>query len=144
MIGAAAQLQEALPQVQIDAERGRAVITEIALLQQRQAAGQINPVVVMHIGYNGILTDRQFDQIMTTLAGARRVVWVTLKVPRDWETHNNIVLAAGVKRYPNAVLVDWRAASIKHPEYFWGDGIHLRPDGAKVYAAMIAAAVSAP
>ncbi len=30
------------------------------------------------------------------------------------------------------------------PELFWEDGIHLRPQGARVYAALVAAAVNAP
>jgi hypothetical protein len=53
-------------------------------------------------------------------------------------------LAEGVARYPNAVLVDWHAASIDHPDFFWGDGIHLRPEGAQAYAQLIAASLGAP
>jgi hypothetical protein len=48
------------------------------------------------------------------------------------------VLADGVTRYPNTVLVDWNAASAGHPEFFWDDGIHLRPAGAQAYAHLIA------
>jgi lysophospholipase L1-like esterase len=52
---------------------------------------------------------------------------------------NNEVLADGAGRYPNrAVLVDWHAESVGHPEYFW-DGLHLTPPGARAYADLIAA-----
>jgi hypothetical protein len=51
------------------------------------------------------------------------------------------VIADGVKKYPNALLVDWRAASVDHPEFFWDDGIHLRPDGAQVYADLISTTI---
>jgi hypothetical protein len=46
-----------------------------------------------------------------------------------------------VKKYPNAQMVDWRAASINHPEYFWDDGIHLRPEGAQFYTDLITDAI---
>ena len=43
--------------------------------------------------------------------------------------------------HPNAVLVDWFTASDGHPEYFYDDGTHLRPDGAAQYAALVKAAI---
>jgi len=76
-------------------------------------------------------------------ADVRRVVFVNLKAPRDWEGPNNAVLAEGVKRYPNAVLVDWHAASVGRPEFFC-DGIHLQQQGAQAYAQLIAAYARAP
>jgi hypothetical protein len=38
-------------------------------------------------------------------------------------------------------LVDWRAASVPHPEYFWDDDTHLRPEGAAAYASLLASQV---
>ena len=51
---------------------------------------------------------------------------------------NNAVLADGAGRHPNAVVVDWYAASLEHPEYLWEDGTHLTPEGARAYAGLIA------
>ena len=48
-----------------------------------------------------------------------------------------------VRRYPNAVLVDWYSASVEHPEYFVEDGIQLRIEGQRVYAGLIAEALDA-
>ena len=99
--------------------------------------------VVVHLGTNGTFTDAQFDQIMTILAGAPKVVFVNDKVPqRSWEGTNNQVIAAGVARYPGrAVLVDWYSASANRPELFYDDGTHLKPDGAAFYAQLIASAL---
>ena len=36
----------------------------------------------------------------------------------------------GVKKYKNAVLLDWHGYGGAHPEFFYDDGIHLRPEGA--------------
>ena len=78
------------------------------------------------------------DAIMDVLKDRKRVVFVNLKVPRRWEQPDNDVLAANVAKYPNAVLIDWHNVGGAHPEYFYEDGIHLRPDGARAYAELIA------
>jgi lysophospholipase L1-like esterase len=75
--------------------------------------------------------------MMWVLAGVRRVVFVNVNVPRAWQQPNNEVLAEGVRRYPNAVLVDWYFGSVNHPEFFVEDGVHLQINGQRVYADLI-------
>ena len=41
------------------------------------------------------------------------------------------------KEYPNVHIVDWVEASKDHPEYFWGDGIHVKGEGVDAYANVI-------
>ncbi len=144
LIGAAEEIQKALGQVGIDAAQGRQVQAIIETLRARRAAGQLGEVVVVQAGNNGTLSAKQFDEMMALLADVRLVVFVNVKVPRPWEAPNNKVLAEGVQRYPNAVLADWHAASAGHPELFWDDGIHLRPEGAKAYAVLVAEALATP
>jgi lysophospholipase L1-like esterase len=95
--------------------------------------------VVIDIGNNGTLTTEQFDEMMRVLEDVRNVVFVNVKVPRTWEQPNNEVLAEGVRRYPNTVLVDWYAASSNRPDFFVDDGYHLQPEGQQVFADLIAA-----
>jgi lysophospholipase L1-like esterase len=64
-------------------------------------------------------------------------VFVNVNVPRAWEQSNNEVLTEGVRRYPNAVLVDWYSAGVNHPEFFVEDGVHLQIKGQRVYADLI-------
>ncbi len=109
------------------------------MLEARQAAGTLGDLVIVHLGTNGSFTSGEFDRIMEIAGGAQRVVFVNLRVPRDWEGGDNAILAEGVQRYPNAVLVDWHSVAVEHPEYFYDDGIHLNPEGATNYAALIAA-----
>ena len=63
--------------------------------------------------------------------------------PREftWRAPNNKVIRNVVPDYPNAVLVDWYAASEERPEYFTSDGIHLTAAGARAYADLIKAEV---
>ena len=70
------------------------------------------------------------------------MIFINTKVPRNWQDLNNTALAEGVKRYPNTLLLDWNAASAGHPEWFWSDGIHLRPEGADAYANLVAATIN--
>ena len=70
------------------------------------------------------------------------MIFLTTRVPRKWQEPNNTALTEGVKRYPNASLLDWNAASNEHAEWFWNDGIHLRPEGARVYVNLIAGFVN--
>lgn len=141
MLGASLYLGKTLGNVDVDAKLGRQVSAAIRILQERKQANLLAPVVVVHMGNNGTFSARQFDEMMALLKDVRRVVFVNDKVPRKWQEPNNTALSEGVKRYPNTVLVDWNAASISHPEWFWSDGIHLRPEGAAVYASLIAASI---
>ena len=137
MLGAAEPLEGAVENLEImDAAVGLYPMDAIEILRSRSAAGELGDTVIIHVGENGPFSAEEFDEMMDILDG-RRAVFVNVKVPRTWEAPNNEVLAEGTGQYPNAVLVDWYAASAAHPEYFWDDGIHLRPEGAKVYADLI-------
>jgi hypothetical protein len=144
MLGAAPQMADAVEGgVDVDAKVGRQVSAVIDLLRTRRDSGHLGPVVLLHIGNNGVFTDGEMDDLMRLLRCEYRVVFVNLKEPRPWEGPNDQVIANGVARYANAMMIDWRTASIDHPELFYDDGIHLRPDGARAYASLIARTVNA-
>lgn len=143
-LGAAGELARALADEDTDAALGRQVSQAIGILRTRRAAGPLAPIVVVHLGNNGPISAKQFADLMSVLGGVRRVVLVNVQAPRAWEAPNNALMAQASKQYPNVVTVDWHAAGSKHPEYFWKDGIHLRPAGAQAYANLIAAAINAP
>ncbi len=137
MIGASDELTKQISNLDLEASIGLQFWSATDILKARKASGQLGEIVIVHVGDNGLFTPAMFDDMMNVLSGTQRVVFVTLKVPRPWETQNNRILADGVKRYPNATLVDWHTASADRPGYFWNDGMHLRPEGAKVYAELI-------
>jgi hypothetical protein len=144
MLGAAGALAGAIGNAEVDAAVSRQVSDGVAVLEGRQQAGTLGDAVVIHLGTNGSFTSGQFDRIMEVLAGVERVVFVNLRVPRDWESGDNATLAEGVARYQNAVLVDWHAVANEHPEYFYEDEIHLNPEGAAAYSALVAESVGTP
>ena len=138
MLGAAHQLAEDVPGIDLDASVGRQVAEVIALLQERKASGELGEVVLLHIGNNGRFNASQFDRIMEVVGPERRVVFLTLKVSRSWEESNNRVISEGVERHEGAFLVDWRAALEERPEVLWKDGTHLRPEWASFYVELLA------
>ena len=149
MLGAVDALLQEMPNlVLLDAQGSRQPPAAIDVLRRRRAAGQLGESVVVHVGNNGPFTDEDFDEMMRVLAEVRKVLVVNVTVPSNVEdpvaVPNNAVLAAGVQRYPNAVLVDWRAASGGHPEFFGEDGLHLTFQGAQAYADLIATHLGDP
>ena len=145
MLGAVGRLQKAIGGLSVvDAEVGMQVYTAVDILRARAASGQVGEVMVVHLGNNGTFTAEEFDEIMQALSGVEKVVFVNVKVPRAWEQPNNEIIAEGVQKYPNAVLVDWYSASVNRPELFYRDGFHVRPGGQKVYADLISSYLTAP
>ncbi len=143
MLGAVDQLAAVLPGIQIDGALGLQAASAVEMLRTLSESGQLGEAVVVHIGSNGLIQRSEFEAIMAILEDVPRVVFVNVKVPRAWEARNNELLASQVARYSNAVLVDWRGASADQADYFWNDGVHLRAEGAEVYAALIAAHIPA-
>lgn len=137
MLAAAGYLAESIPGLVIDAAVGRQPAAILEAMRARAASGGLGSLVLIQAGNNGPLTSRQFEEMMALAKGAERVVFVNLRLPRDWEAGNNEVLARGVAAYPNTMLVDWHAASLGKPHLFWDDGIHLRPVGARLYADLV-------
>ncbi len=138
MLGAASELRRVLPGLEVDAQVSRQLSVAIEILRRRREAGTLGQFVIVHIGDNSYIRPQQYDELMQLLVDVPRVVVVNLKEPRQWEAANNQIIADTVRRYPNAVLADWRGATINHPEYFARDGIHIGAAGARVYTALIA------
>ncbi len=148
MLGAASQLAATVnamfgnqPVTGVNAAESRQFSAGVDLIEQLKNAGQLGQDVVVQLGTNGTVDPGDFDRMMSMLSDRKKVVIINAKVPRQWEQQVNDALAAGVKKYRNAVLLDWHGYGGQHPEFFYDDGIHLRPEGAAAYAQFVAQAV---
>jgi peptidoglycan/LPS O-acetylase OafA/YrhL len=142
MLGAANQLASAIAGIDVDAVVSRSMDNAIGVLQSRYESGTLADVVLLHVGNNGPIHDEQMERIAALVGEGRTVLFLSLRVPRNWEEGNNDVLARAVARHANFELLDWRTASGDRPEVMWKDGIHLRPEGATYYAALVQAALA--
>jgi hypothetical protein len=140
MLGAAQALQTTIgsDKLYLDAAESRQFSAGVDTIQSLRDQGELGDEAVIQLGTNGTINPDDFDRMMGILHDAKRVVLVNAHVDRPWEQQVNDTLADGAKRYPNAVLVDWHAIAAEHPEFFWDDGIHLRPEGQEFYAQLIA------
>lgn len=142
MLGAGPQYADALPSCGIvDAAESRQLSSAPTVLAQHLGPGIER--VVIHLGTNGEVSPGEAEAVLASLAGVPEVLVVNVQLngTRPWEGSVNQVLAEAVAGHPNAVLVDWKAASDGHPEYFAGDGIHMAAAGAQVYGFVIAATI---
>jgi peptidoglycan/LPS O-acetylase OafA/YrhL/lysophospholipase L1-like esterase len=138
MLGAAPQLKDVLgPDSYIDAHVGRQFKEATSMIDWFAANGKLGQVVVVHLGNNGTVSADTVDDVLDRLGNVPKVIVVNVRVNREWQDSVDATLAARVPAHPNAVLLDWFAASDGHPEYFYDDGTHLRPAGAAQYAALI-------
>ena len=141
MLGAAPQLKEVLGgDSYVDAHVGRQFKEASSMVDWFAANGKLGQVVIVHLGNNGTVSADTVDDVLDRLGNVPRVVVVNVRVDREWQDSVDATLAARVPAHPNAVLLDWFAATDGHPEYFYDDGTHLRPAGAAQYAALIKSA----
>jgi lysophospholipase L1-like esterase len=122
-------LKTTIPGINVDASVSRQWSEGEQILQTLKADGQLGGDVVVGLGTNGPITDAEFDNMMTILSGASRVVFVNVHVDRPWQDPNNAVLASGATRYPNVVVADWATLAAQNPAWFGADGTHLAIDG---------------
>ena len=142
MLGAVADLRQDIAGISVEAVEGQQASDAFRRLGALLSAGQVGPAVVLQSGTNGSMDPVALDGLLTRLAG-RRVVILNVHVPRPWQNADNATLAAAARTHANVILIDWNAAAAAHPEWFWGDGTHLRPGGAARYTALIQGALGA-
>jgi hypothetical protein len=122
----------------VDAKESRQFSAGVDEIQAYKAQGLLGQYVIVQLGTNGAVDPGDFDRMMSILSDRQKVIIINAKVPRPWEQEVNDTLAAGVKKYKNASLLDWHSYGDAHPEFFYDDGIHLRPAGADAYAHFVA------
>ena len=97
--------------------------------------------MLVEVGYNdppAEFAQRIDDSVDALLgAGVQRILWVNM---REWQQQYigmNQTLAAAAERHPQITMIDWESYSRTHYEWFQGDGIHLRYDGAVAMATLL-------
>ena len=111
---------------------------------QLKANGDIGNRLILELGTNGYYSVAQLQSLLTSLGPMKKVVLVNTRVPQPWEQAVNHTIAAVAQSDPEVTVVDWYDASADYPQYFYPDGVHLDPAGAKYYAALLVQALDAP
>jgi hypothetical protein len=137
MLASATALQARLPGITIDAAVSRQMITAPQVIARLSATGQLRPIIVLGLGTNGPFTPDQLNQILHDLGPDHRILLVNVHVPKPWQDQVNTVLD-GTRAQPGITIADWHNLIAAHTALLYPDGTHPRPDGAALYADMIA------
>jgi peptidoglycan/LPS O-acetylase OafA/YrhL len=131
--------------IQINAEECRPFGRAIEVLRGYQREKRLGEVVVIHLGTNNSsIPASQFRSLMNLLADRRLVLFLTVRSEHaDACEKVNKALESLVMEFPNARVFDWSGASGTHPELFYADHTHLRPEGSQFYARMILTQIAA-
>jgi peptidoglycan/LPS O-acetylase OafA/YrhL/lysophospholipase L1-like esterase len=142
MLGAKGALETKIPGIHVDAAVSRQFGTAIDVIEALKNSGQLAPVVVIHLGTNGVITPGHMQRLKDLLADRQRVVFLNLFVPRSWQNGDNAVLQEWIPKFANAVLINWNGEGSLHPEYFYPDHIHVNTSGREAYADLVAAQIN--
>ena len=142
MLAVSVALEQEFPGIYVNAVVSRHTDEGLSVLQGLAASGSLRPVVLVGLGTNGGVSTQQVQQLMAVVGPKREVILVNTLVPLPYEQGTNSVLADAARTYPNVVLANWNQAISGHVSMLRPDGIHPLASGAKVYAAMIKAALT--
>jgi peptidoglycan/LPS O-acetylase OafA/YrhL len=123
--------------VQIDAVESRQFDDGVRAIETFAAEGRLTPVVVVHLGNNGVAPPGALDRVVAAVGPDRRLVLVSVRVPRRWEGQVNDEILRTVAAHPNVVLADWNTVSASEPGLLIDDGVHLTARGRAVYRDLV-------
>jgi hypothetical protein len=133
LLGASEEITAALPgdDVFVNAHENVSLLGTLPTLEADRPG--MGDVVVLDLGYNDAseLTawrDR-LDRAAAILDGVPKVIWLDQRDFADGRAQMNDELRAVAQLHPNIEVVDWNAVVGAHPDYVYGDGIHLTPAG---------------
>jgi peptidoglycan/LPS O-acetylase OafA/YrhL len=144
MIDVAPYLQQMLPGINIDGAVGQQLYEAQETVPTLKTNGDVGNKLIIELGTNGPYSPTQLKTLLNSLGPMQKIVLVNTRVPRPWQTQVNQVIATVASSYPNVTLLNWYADSANHPTWFYTDGIHLNPTGAKELATLMVQALNAP
>jgi peptidoglycan/LPS O-acetylase OafA/YrhL len=135
MLGAKPAIESAFgPAAAVDAVVSRQFRHADNVAQDLRTTGELGDIVVLHLGTNGPFNSATWDEVMTELSDRERVIVLTVKVPRRWESEVNATITSGQERWPEVEVIDYKTFGDAHPELYGSDGVHLTVVGRSVYA----------
>jgi peptidoglycan/LPS O-acetylase OafA/YrhL len=137
LLGARPALDALDTHVSVNAVEGVQAYIVLNKIAAAHAAGQLGPIVEIHIGNNGVINPSQLSNVLTQLSDRKRVIVLNDHVPRDWQGINNQTLPSVAAHFRNVSFIDWNSIAEANPGWFYRDGLHLNKTGAAAYAQLI-------
>lgn len=141
ILDVAPYLSEKLPGIVIEGKIGRQMAKAQEVVDQLKAQGRLGKKVVIELGTNGSFSSKQLRSLLDSLSGAEQIFLVNTRVPKKWEHNVNHNISKVSSEYSNTTVVDWYSASEGKDNYFYEDGVHLKPEGSMFYASLLVKAL---
>ncbi|MGG4216440.1 hypothetical protein [Paenibacillus sp. FSL L8-0638] len=140
-VGIEPYLKEQLPNMTVDGKVGRQMSQAVKVINELAVQDKLGDQVIIELGTNGPFSKDQLHDVLQSLSGARQVILVTTRVPKGWQNTVNDTIAQVADEFSNVSVVDWYSASVGKDEYFYKDGVHLKPDGSRYYTSLLVTAL---
>ncbi len=140
-VAAAPALYKRMPRVDVHAHVGMQMWDLKATIQDLSRRGTLGRIVVVALGTNGDFAYQQLDDAVRAAGTGHRFVLVTASGPRSWIPPADAKMRKYANTHQQVVLADWNASRSRVRDFAPG-GIHPGPQGAAVFAGLIADAVA--
>ena len=120
----------------VDAKVSRQFVELPNILRALKDEKKLRKKVIVHLGTNGVINKKSFDDAMEIL-GDREIYFMNTVVPKPWEKGINKNLEEWTAEYKNVHIIDWHKYAKGDKELFFKDATHPKPEGAKKYAEFI-------
>ncbi|QDS34128.1 hypothetical protein [Brevibacillus brevis] len=137
IMGVEPYLKEKLPKITVDGKVGRQMSHAMEVVNELEKQGKLGDYIIIELGTNGTFKQDHLRNLLTSLSDAEKVLVVTTRVPKGWQDTVNSTIKEVVSEFSNEKVVDWYAASEGKGDYFYKDGVHLKPDGSRYYASLL-------
>jgi hypothetical protein len=129
---------------EVDVRGCRQMSEGISVLRARRSA--LPRFVVVGLGTNWTVTLDQVRQALRIVGRERVLGLVTPREVGGMQSSDQTVMRQAGRRWPNRVrVIDWVRRSAGRSDWFYSDGLHLTPKGARAMARLIREALtSAP
>lgn len=137
LLDAAPFLEKMLPGIVVDGKVGRQMIQAQDSIDRLKTEGKLGDRIIIELGTNGPFNTKQLRTVLHSLSDAKQIILVNTRVPRKWQDTINADIAEVSNDFGNTTVVDWYSASEGRDNYFYQDGVHLKREGAQVYASIL-------
>lgn len=133
---AASDFQKIYPKAVIDAKISRQVFQAIDIVKEMKQKKQLGHTVILALGNNGNFNPATGETLLDEIGSKRKIYWI-MPYGSDVEHKVYQTIRNVAKPYKNVHLIPWNEEAPKHPSWFYQDGTHPNPTGAKGYAKFI-------
>ena len=138
LLAASPGLKKVFPNGLFDGKVSRTIVEGREILSKLTIDGKVDDIIILALANNGDYIESRNTKLMEVV-GDRQVFWINAVLADVPDFNDRFKEFA--KDYPNIHIVDWENYSKNHPEYFYGDGIHVKGDGINAYAQLVYDAV---